>query len=350
MSIKSVQLTNFQSHSDSTLEFSEGVNIILGASDSGKTAIIRAIRWALLNKPSGDEMRSNWGGDTEVSVCTTNQYICRKKTKRDGSEYILDGLSFKAFGTDVPKEIQDAFNMSSVNLQAQLDSPFLLSETPGNVASFFNGIAGLSKIDTATSNINSAIRELTSDIKYAEAQEKELQGRVEKFSHLEKFEADVEVLEQMENQLSGSRKIRERLMDWCCDYQETNTAINVESEYLQYEEAITQIFQWKDEVREQETHREKLNFLLNQIDSVEQSLSGSKTLTACEGSVNTLLDLYKDLNTAEDSRNKLFKAVKAVNSTNTVLEQAQCKYDALHASFEKAFPVGSLCPLCNKPK
>ena len=73
--IKSLSIKNYQSHKDSYLEFSEGVNCILGGSDNGKTAIIRAINWIMTNRPLGESFRSNWGGKTEVELFTDDASI-----------------------------------------------------------------------------------------------------------------------------------------------------------------------------------------------------------------------------------------------------------------------------------
>ena len=64
--IKKVNLVNFQSHKDTTIEFDKGLNIIVGASDSGKTSILRGIKWALYNDPSGDYFIRE--GESECSV------------------------------------------------------------------------------------------------------------------------------------------------------------------------------------------------------------------------------------------------------------------------------------------
>ena len=41
--LKTVILENFQSHKHTSIEFNEGLNVILGPSDSGKSAIIREL-------------------------------------------------------------------------------------------------------------------------------------------------------------------------------------------------------------------------------------------------------------------------------------------------------------------
>ena len=58
--IKSLELFNFQSHAHTLIEFSDGVNIISGTSDSGKSAILRALRWVIRNEPSGLGVVSWW--------------------------------------------------------------------------------------------------------------------------------------------------------------------------------------------------------------------------------------------------------------------------------------------------
>ena len=49
-----VTIENFQSISKGELEFTQGINIIVGQSNSGKSAILRAIKGSVLN-PSGSQ-------------------------------------------------------------------------------------------------------------------------------------------------------------------------------------------------------------------------------------------------------------------------------------------------------
>jgi len=93
--IKNIRIINFQSHQNSFLKFDSGVNIIVGESDRGKSAIIRALRWLIWNRPTGDDFRSNWGGDTEVTIEINDEvFITRKKTKSFNG-YIVKSLGKK---------------------------------------------------------------------------------------------------------------------------------------------------------------------------------------------------------------------------------------------------------------
>ena len=81
--IQKLNIQNFQSHKDTKLEFHPGVNVIIGQSDSGKTAIIRALRWLIWNRPGGDDFRSDWGGGTVVKIKIDAREIMRGKDKEN---------------------------------------------------------------------------------------------------------------------------------------------------------------------------------------------------------------------------------------------------------------------------
>jgi len=73
MNIKQIILKNFQKHSDLTLDLKEGVNIIYGASDKGKSTIRRAIEWCLFcEQISG--VRKEGTKQTSVTIIFENQF------------------------------------------------------------------------------------------------------------------------------------------------------------------------------------------------------------------------------------------------------------------------------------
>lgn len=124
--IESVKLKNFQSHKENTFSFTKGVNAIVGPSDSGKTAILRALRWLIWNRPLGDAFRSDWGGDTEVTVTVDGQLITRYKHDNKHG-YKIGKIDLKAIGTDVPEEVSTILNIDEINLQQQFDKTISIS-------------------------------------------------------------------------------------------------------------------------------------------------------------------------------------------------------------------------------
>lgn len=166
--IKQIEIKNFQSHKMSILQFAPGVNIIIGSSDSGKSAIIKALRWATWNKPGGDSFRNWGGGDTEVVIHTDDNEIRRQKTNSK-NVYILNNTEFKAFGTEPPEEIDKVLNLSELNLQRQGDRHFLITETPGATAHYLSKIANLEIIRIANKKANSKLSAINDSIRTKES-------------------------------------------------------------------------------------------------------------------------------------------------------------------------------------
>ena len=364
--IKSLQITNVQSHEETELEFSNGVNVIVGSSDSGKTGIIRSIRKVVWNRPSGSSLCSHWAGESKIRFQTEEGIVTWIKDKMD--KYILETsgvqegdkrnkTEFTAFGTSVPEEISRFLNINEINLQNQFDAPFLLSESPGAVASHFNKVARLDKIDTGTQNVQSWINQLsftigkeakkdkpaTGLIKQIEDKERELK----QFDHLEKFEIDVEVLEGMDERLIKSCVNYDKLGKLVDNIKEVNTDIEDVSEILELEKPLNQIFEWKYEIEDIGIEGSELTFLVKQIKDVQAEILEQEELITIEKPVNALLELYENKETADDQRKRLFKAVSQLNSTNGQLKTAEVRHKTLQVEFNRVFP--NICPLCNQP-
>ena len=158
--LKALDLQDFQSHHDTRLEFCSGVNAIVGSSDCGKSSVLRALRWVIENRGSSEAFKSHWSDTVFATVVDGNNNVIMRGRDKKENLYNLNGETFKAFGTQVPEPIGKALGFQDVNLQAQMDAPFLLSATPGEVARYLNTVMGLDKIDDSLAAITGTAREL----------------------------------------------------------------------------------------------------------------------------------------------------------------------------------------------
>jgi len=163
--IKKLRLKFFQSWKDVELIFKEGLNIIIGSSNSGKSALLRAIYWVIENRPSGNSFvnhsqlkNGNIEGEVFVEIETEKGVVKRSKNKNFNG-YFINDKKLEAIGLSVPEEVERFFNFSEVNIQKQLDSPFLLSQSGGEIARFFNKVLKLDVIDEALKRIEEQRRE-----------------------------------------------------------------------------------------------------------------------------------------------------------------------------------------------
>ena len=198
--IKSLEIKNVQSHKDSKLVFSPGINALVGTSNNGKSAVLRALMWAITNRPLGTEiLLSNWAYDSKgkqneemsVTVEKENSTLIRRKTKID-NEYILGGEVLEAIKTDVPESVRKFFALSETNIQKQQDAPFLLSQSSGKIAEYFNRIVRLDIIDKVLTNAESTRRKMKNQFETAEENEKNLQKKLEQYDWLDSVEALLE--------------------------------------------------------------------------------------------------------------------------------------------------------------
>jgi len=182
--IQSVKLTHFQSHENTLINLHPGVNSIIGSSNSGKTSVLRGLLWVIYNRPSGQAFISHWNQtkkgvpieSTEVAVTLENDTIIRGRDKDFNGYRINDKKPLEAIRMDVPEIVSSLFNLGEVNIQKQMDAPFLLSESAGEVARFFNREIRLDLIDRILSAAERVRRTTNNLIERSTAQITKLEG------------------------------------------------------------------------------------------------------------------------------------------------------------------------------
>jgi len=210
--LKKVTLKNFMSHPDSTVEFSPGVNVFIGKSDAGKSVVLQLIDWIRTNRPLGDAFRSEWGGDTEGQIWTTdNQTIKRVRTDKENYYQINKNKPLKAFGQNPPEVVQEILAMDEFNIQSQGETPFLLGKplwTPGEVSKVLNQAASLEDIDVSTRNLTSGYNSAKREIQRSEGLLEDQKQELKKYQNLQELENQIVELEHLErhrNTLAGQR-------------------------------------------------------------------------------------------------------------------------------------------------
>jgi len=175
--IDEAEFINVQSHEYSLLNFSSALNIIYGRTHSGKSSIIRGMKWALENKPRGDEYRrDDTANDKNTAVSLSfkeGSYVSREKNPNTGLNQYLSSASdepFKALRSDLPDEIKSITKIRPENIQSQGDRYFLLGKTSGQVATELNKVVGLKIIDDKLSKIKSIASGYSTRVKVLDSQ------------------------------------------------------------------------------------------------------------------------------------------------------------------------------------
>lgn len=282
--INSLTIHNFQSHKNTDLDFHKGVNAIIGQSDCGKTAILRALKWVVSNKPSGEAFRSKWGGDTEVRIHidkhdqvirqkdTENKYRIERVNKGD-----ITLLDFKSFGQDVPEDIKKLLNISPINFQTQHAAPFLLSNSSGEVARYLNKIVQLDKIDIANTNINSTLRKEKQDLQYETGRLTELDEKLKGYVWLGTAEGCLVKLEQFEASLIEKKLDRRELVQLRDSIIETEETIEEIDEIVQHEDEVNRLIELQEKIDAKKERFDDLTALYNNIVDTKERISDLNT-------------------------------------------------------------------------
>lgn len=179
MILKRAKIQEFQSHRESLIEFCPGVNVFIGNTDEGKSALIRALRWVMRNKVASgfwNITAEAEGKDCSVGLAISDGEkevrVIRRRTKSSNFYVVIDGENrqeFTAFGRDIPDPVKALLGepvifgkdlVYDLNISPQVEMPFLLSENPRNFTRVLGKLTGIDVLDTAEGLMATRAREL----------------------------------------------------------------------------------------------------------------------------------------------------------------------------------------------
>lgn len=275
-----IEISNFQSHKNSTLELDTGVNIITGASDKGKSAIMRALKWVFRNRPRGFAFRSNFADEediTRVAVGFDDEQFVVRERKSGLNRYLTperdENDPIDAMGTDAPKEVLDIVNIDDYCFRSQHDSYFLLQDTSGGVGRTLNDIVGLSVIDEVRKDINKIINSANSGLENAVAEEKRLKEELDFFSNLDDIKKDVDKLGTKLKERDVLREERTELYKICKDLQQIEDGIEQLNLWLKIEKEAGEIFVLLDQHNSDVREKGGIQSILDDIKEIDSDIS-----------------------------------------------------------------------------
>lgn len=225
-SVKSVFLESFQSHGKTRIELPGPgqLCVIVGPTDSGKTAIVRALRLLFYNVPQGlDYIQVSKAAATVAVEMSDGTKIVRERSKSVNRYRVVKPGNapqvFEGFGLNVPLEVQEATGVRVVsigdmelalNLSEQLDGPFLGNKQISGPAraKVLGKLAGTEEVDAAQQAVGLDLHRagqeemrLTDDIKA-------LNAKIAEYDYLPRL---AEQISELETLLASVKEIQGRL-------------------------------------------------------------------------------------------------------------------------------------------
>ena len=232
--IKILKIKDFESHKDTTFEFSPGFNCIHGKSNNGKSSVLRALElvgygvWAAgENKKKGIHGPVRIGASfTEVYAESDIGYVKVKRGKGINEWEVKDFKTNEVFNYknpgagSVPKAqeilgfetIKIADQAIRFNWSDQRDKHFLIEEvegknsTPSFVAAVLDEVGGLSGCEDLIRTLASDKSKLEQKMKKAAEEATATEEELEKFEGLDEKIAKADLIEKQIDQISEKLK------------------------------------------------------------------------------------------------------------------------------------------------
>lgn len=344
--IEQITINNFQSHKKTELELSEGVNTIIGSSDSGKSAILRSLYWLIQNRPQGTGFASHWikendklNGDCFVRLKTDKGKITRQRNNELNC-YIDDETIYEKISGSIPEEIQKLLNISDVNIQKQMDSPFLLSESSGEVARFFNKIINLDLIDKILSLVDSKKRANNRDENSLKETINDLQEKIVDYNWIENAERIIDRLEIIKEKIKEAQKDKKNIQEMIEEYEDLKVELEEINHILENIELIKTLEKYVNEVNIKKNNIEQLKQLYNEYEVNEKNINVYEKIKGSEKYINKILELIDRNEEIEEKQIRLKRIKDSYIESDSSIKNWNIELEKLNEELPE------LCPLC----
>lgn len=345
MPIQSIQIKNFQAHKSLKIDFGESITCITGASDRGKSAILRALVWVITNRPNGDSFIRYGADECAVAVSVDGHNVQRIKGKKQNS-YIVDGVEFKALKTDVPQEVQSIFNITENNIQQQFDPIFWFSLTAGEVGRNLNKIVNLDIIDYTMATIQNESKTVKTNLDFIQEMIAEQESKLENSDK-------IDMLMGLINRINGFQKELDSL----------NNEIETLNAMLQQlnglERAILAGEKSAIVGQRFELLANEYTSTLESCGDLQAAIRAIKEVEKTINSFNISEEFFDKINEIEEKQRQLDDCRKNWKQLHTILtdiEDADQQIDILEKQFQEADRKfhetikDNVCPLCGRGK
>ena len=302
-------IEKYQPYYDKTvLNFSDRVNTIIGDTGSGKSSIVRAFQAVFENDKSTPKFKSKLckkGESFKITAKVDGHIIVRERSENKNI-YELDGNIMPAgFGQGVPEKIKKILRLEDINKKFQFKDNFLISDSPSDIARYFNRLVNLEVIDRSFSNINKKKLKNNQDKDRLEKALEENNEKLEKYKSLPEIEKKLIEIENLSKNISEN----ENLFIGITDKIEKIDAINSEMSKLpdikEAKDKLKNITNLSVSITQQIEQINEAKFFIGKALSIKEEIDKLPSESIMDKAFKDLKDIKFLLNKLIDNKNLL---------------------------------------------
>ena len=334
--IKSILIENFQKHKELKIKPDPNVTVLAGASDKGKSSVIRAIKWNALNKPQGDKfIKRPKRGKTAAVEIVTEEGTVRRERSTSRNAYIVNGTELEAFGNNVPEEVSQVLRMDRLNFQYQHDAAYWFSESPGEVSKQLNSIVDLGIIDEALSNLAGRIRKKEAEISVCEERVMLAVQKKNELAHVEEMAKDYAKIEKLQARKEKTEEeiasLRDTIKGIIAHKREVVRLTQAQSAAEKFEKLL------RRQIRVSES-AQSLENIINDIEHLEAIINTEVP------DVSGLTDAITEYEATVEKINSLERLVTEIDTIQEAIWQDEEELKRQERKLKSQ--IGTKCPLC----
>lgn len=372
--IKQVKLINFQDHKETTVDFTEGVNLIVGSSDAGKSAILRAINFVFQNDLRGNSFIRVGTTECSVTIVFSDGIEITRVKSTDVNNYILKDENeelhvFSKVASAVPEQIQKYLGNPPLDDKKrpiayadQMANLFLVDLNSSDLPRTLSELTGIQHLQTAAETLGKNARSYDRSIKERNDKIKKLNDDLVQYQYVDKDYESISTIQSELNNLSNTlddinkaRNFIKRNNEISSEAKKIN---NLSSKYKSLANIKPQVEDLSNLLKSIQTAKTHLAFHIKKTKEFKSTkLDLDKYSGLCneefKNKLEGISDLKSNLETAEKYHNQnttLLSSIKKVTfdmeTEQNNIKNLQNTLDELISSLKDA---GDWCNTCNRP-
>jgi DNA repair protein SbcC/Rad50 len=346
--IQQITIIGFQSHVNSLINLGPGLNVITGPSDSGKTSIIRAVRWVAFNEPQGEAFVNESVGEAEVSLTMDTGVIITKRRRKGKTSYTVqmdpgdEGSTFEK--SEVPDEVAAALGITkqtfgdfvtALNFAFQLEAPFLISETASAGAKILGKLAGTEAVDLAVKAVSKDTYAARQERTQADKEIERINGQLLEYVGLDEAKEMLEVCEMLVDQIDQATTKMDKMKECKHLFEVANDRIEAAAAKLDTLMIVPDLEKDLQDIEKAQQRYDTLLDLFNKLSGLDSRLAALEievrkysdvavaaasldALTLEEGRLNALTTISKEYQKYTEVVNKNQEIVESLYGIESV--------------------------------
>ncbi|WP_027178348.1 AAA family ATPase [Maridesulfovibrio bastinii] len=220
--IKKIRLENFLAHGSTELEFDEGVTVLTGPNNSGKSSIVEALRCIATN-PAPKNFIRHGAKKAKVELELENDVRVIWIREKGHARYEVyrskdqeEPEVYAKFGRKPPEDILELIRLNPVPLEAgnsldvhignQRSPVFLLDQSSGVAAQFFAASSEAAHLLAMQTELKAKIKDAKRDNRKIEVRMQEICSELDAMQTLPDVELELETAREIKVQLDAHKR------------------------------------------------------------------------------------------------------------------------------------------------